>query len=240
MDVVNTPANGDEPADAQTWRVLGICADALSGIENDIVQRLGEECPDLELAGLTYALLHGTAVLLLLGHESNGHHPGLGADLEKRLRDGGRALVKLRVLTNGWLSRQQLGRAADQPLLHVHFRAQDRPGALLDVLDSLGKALKDEPQLSLGPDEWQVWHAQTQIAAGHAVARLTVRLSADHGKIDWLSGTSEEIERKVRTLARRKAAAAAVSVDGAFGGELDTPEDPVISISPIKTPASTP
>jgi hypothetical protein len=240
MDVVNTPANGAEPADAQTWRVLGICGDALSGIENDIVQRLGEECPDLELAGLTYALLHGTAVLLLLGHEPNSYHPGLGADLEKRLRDGGRALAKLRVLTNRWLSRQQLGRAADQPLLHVHFRAQDRPGALLDVLDSLGKALKDEPQLSLGPDEWQVWHAQTQITAGHAVARLTVRLSTHHGEIDWRPGTSEEIERKVRTLARRKAAAAAVSVDGAFGGELDTAEDPVISISPVKTPASTP
>jgi hypothetical protein len=239
MDVVNTPANGDERADAQTWRVLGICADALSGIENDIVQRLGEECPDLELAGLTYALLHGTAVLLLLGHEPNGYHPGLGTDLEKRLRDSGRALVKLRVLTNSWRSRQQLGLAADQPLLQVHFRAQDRPGALLDVLDSLGKALKDEPQLSLGPDEWQVWHAQTQITTGHAVARLTVRLSTDHRKIDWHPGTSEEIERKVRTLARRKAADA-VSVDGAFGGELDTLEDPVIRISPVKTPASTP
>jgi hypothetical protein len=48
--------------DADHWRVMAICANARAGIESDVLSKLGKDQPQLCLAGLTYAVLHGTAI----------------------------------------------------------------------------------------------------------------------------------------------------------------------------------
>lgn len=75
LDVVNSGAAGREKADAQTWHVLAICADARGNIESEILQRLASVRPRFQLIGLTYALLHGTAVIFLLIHEPQPDDP---------------------------------------------------------------------------------------------------------------------------------------------------------------------
>jgi hypothetical protein len=243
MDVVRT-AIMSERADARTWRVLVICADARSNIESDIVQKLGKVRPKLHLVGLTYALLHGTAVVLMLGHElevHTGQEDDLQVKLRSELTSAERvypALPRLRVLVNEWRCQNQLGRAKEYPLLQVHFRSPDRPGALLNVLKSLDKTLDE--LFSLKPDDWRVWHAQTRVTAGHAaLTRLTVRLHTEPWKVQsWGPVTFEEIERKVRAFAVGEEAAASSSSFSPVGDALDAPEDPVISVSLIRVPAA--
>lgn len=230
IDVVGLTENKND----DRWRLLAICGDARSGIESDIIQRLGKERPRLQLAGLTYGLLYGTAVLLLLGHEPDGYgapDSQLQADL-----GGDQALAKVRVLMNEWRSRAQLGDVEQQPLLRVYFRAQDRPGALLDVLRSLGKTLQEDLP-SLPRTKWHVWHARIRVNGRSAETRLTIRVDADARSLDqWTPITCSDIERKIRTLAARDAAAAAQVVNRPFGYESDAPEDPVISIGLIAAP----
>jgi hypothetical protein len=232
MDVVNL--TGNRNGDDYHWRLLGICSDARIGIESDVIQRLGEVRPRLQLAGLTYGLLHGTAVFLMLGHEPDGY---TAPDLELEA-DLGRdqALAKVRVLMNEWRSRAQLGHVKPQPLLRVYFRAQDRPGALLDVLRSLGKTLQ-EGLPTLPRTKWSVWHARIRVSSHAAESRLTIRLDADARSVDkWTPATRNDIERNIRTLAARDAAAAQVA-NSPSGYESDVPEDPVISVSLIKAPS---
>jgi hypothetical protein len=233
-DIDVTSTADKENGDDDRWRLLAICGDARNGIESDIIQRLGEERPRLQLAGLTYGLLHGTAVLLLLGHEPDGYvapDSQLQADLG---RD--QALAKVRVLMNEWRSRAQLGYVEQQPLLRVYFRAQDRPGALLDVLRSLGKTLQEDLP-SLPRTKWHVWHARIRVSGRAADTRLTIRLDADAHSLDkWTRTTCSDIERKIRTLAVRDAAVAAQVVNSPFGYESDAPEDPVIAVGLIAAP----
>ena len=199
LDVAHGPAVRGQSGRARTWRVLTMCTDARSNVESDIMQALARARPRLELTGLEYALLHGTAVVVMLGHEPRG-----GArpdDLETELRRDP-ALAKLRVLVDESLSRNELGDEVDYPLLRVHFRWQDRPGAVLNVLNALSQTLSAEPP-HIQPSDWSISYARTQIAAGRsALARLTLRLHVPPGKLSaWTPATFEEIERKVRTLA---------------------------------------
>jgi hypothetical protein len=195
IDVVNTEADMGESADATSWRVLAICADARSNIETNIVQGLGKVRPQLQLVGLTYARLHGTAVVLLLGYEPKAD-TGQEADLQKELRNDP-ALAKLHVLVNKWQSRYELGLTEKYPLLRLHVRSQDWPGGLLTVLESLGKPLSDSLKLR-EPDSWRVWYAQTLVTDGQvALTKLTVRLHTDPEKIRQCDdGTFEEIDRR--------------------------------------------
>jgi hypothetical protein len=232
IDVVELTDN--HTGDDDRWRLLAICGDARNGIESDIIQRLGEERPRLQLAGLTYGLLYGTAVFLVLGHEPDGYEAPdaqLQADLGKD-----QALAKVRVLMNEWRSRAQLGHVGEEPLLRVYFRAQDRPGALLDVLRSLGKTLQEDLP-SLPRTQWHVWHARIRVSGRAAETRLTIRVGADARSLDkWTPITCSDIERKIRTLAARDAAAAAEVVNSPYGYESDAPEDPVIAVGLIQAP----
>jgi hypothetical protein len=233
MDMISLVTNKADGTGAH-WRVLAICADARSGIEYDIMQRLGKVRPRLHLAGLTYGLLHGTAVALLLGHEPDGH-TAPDADLQLDLRGNDRALAKVDVLINRWRTQAQLGHVKQQPLLRVYFRAQDRPGALLDVLESLGTTLQDNLP-SFKKAKWRVWHAHIRLTGHAAETRLTVRLDTDALNLgEWGPGIFDNIARKVRALAARDAAAAQITA-GSFGYESDVPEDPVITVSLIKAP----
>jgi hypothetical protein len=164
MDVLTLAADKDESPNACNWRVLAICADARSGIEYDIMKKLGGKRKQLQLAGLTYGLLHGTAVVLLLGHEPGSDHvQNSDPNLERDLIEEDGSLAKLHVLVNGWQNREQLGHVNKDPLLQVWLRAPDRPGALLDVLGSLNRALDDK----LPNVDQNVWHAYIRVT-GHA------------------------------------------------------------------------
>ena len=143
LDIVNGyTIEGESPA-TRTWRILAICGDARSNIESDIVHHLAAVRGHFLLAGLPYALLHGTAVMVLVVHEpavdQRGARAGqaarpdqdLAAALEADLREEP-VCAKLRVLLCKPLTRGDLEPAADHsyPMLRVSFSWQDRPGAI--------------------------------------------------------------------------------------------------------------
>jgi hypothetical protein len=123
---------------------------------------------------MNYAVLHGTAVILLLGHQPGGQTP----------RDGGLAArlaanfpaASLLVAIDEWQSAAQLGHEGPEPVLRVHVRSPDRPGTLLDVLNALQPALRAAlPELSAADPS--VWYANLKVTAGQTTsARLTMRL----------------------------------------------------------------
>jgi hypothetical protein len=217
----------DKNEDARTWLVLAICADSRNGIENYILQNLGNE---LRLAGLTYVLLHGKAVMLLVGH-----HPGgrTGWDnLQSTLRNDPKG-ASIEVCVEGWQSRKELGHAGPEPLLRVHIRSPDRPGATLDALDSLREILQATTASpdSIQENDWNVWYARIEVAEGNAgLILLTLRLAVDPRVVE--SWKLEDIERKVRQRAASKAAHAV----GALYDDPSPQEDTVISVKRITWP----
>ena len=236
LDVVNAGADKAAPPGSFVWRNLTICADARSNIERDIIQGIAAVRPELQLAGLTYALIHGMAVVVMLAREHQGdsirHKANIEADLQHVPTLSN---LKLRVLLDKELSNSELEPVGKYPLLRVHFRLQDRPGGLLTVLEALNKALGDQ-QPPIAPGDWSISYARTQAAVGRAaLARLTIRLHTDAQKLK--SWDFEEIERKVRTLVGLQAPGTPHT--NTFGNQLDIPEDPVISVSLITTPAGT-
>jgi hypothetical protein len=141
----------------------------------------------------------------------------------------------VRVLVDKELCRDQLGPVTQYPLLRVRYRWQDRPGAFLNVLNSISRVLSEELP-SIQPDDWSVSYARVQVVTGRiAFGRLTIRLHAAPDKVaGWNVRKVEEIARKVATLAVIEAAAGQPS--GSQLDDLDRPEDPVISIDLIRKP----
>jgi hypothetical protein len=219
-----------------TWRVLVICADARSNIETEIVKSLHDTWPTLEPVALTFGILYGTAVVLLLGHDAAGTSPDEASTQAEAAE--GIAPQRLNVLVNVPRTREQLGQADGHPLLRVHVRSPDRPGELLSVLDALDQALNERIPALRTAGGWQVWHAQTHVTTGQAaLTRMTVRLSAEASDVaSWDPGTIEDIERAVRTTAVSDTAAGHDSVEDP-GTESLGAEDPVISVNVIKMPA---
>ncbi|MGD0374590.1 MAG: hypothetical protein ABSB01_08425 [Streptosporangiaceae bacterium] len=78
------------------------------------------------------------------------------------------------------------------------------------MLDSLGETLLAEAPVALQPDSCNMWLARTMVTDGNAGScRLTVRLSVEPEVVHaWGPAQIEDIERKARMLAARKAAAA--------------------------------
>jgi hypothetical protein len=231
MDVTARSAGSE---DAKTWRVLAICADGRHGIENYILQSLGKE---LRLAGLTYVLLHGKAVMLLVGPQPDRR--AISDDLQSSLHDDRRG-SRIELCVDGWQSRKELGHAGPEPLLLVHIRSPERPGGTLDVLDSLREILKTTAARSDSgqANDWDVWYARIEVAAGHeAHTLLTLRLSVDPQVVqDWKPVKLEEMERKVRRLAASNPARA----DGTLNDNPSPQEDTVISVRPITWPTARP
>jgi hypothetical protein len=219
-----------ESADAKTWRVMAIGADWRGGIESEILNGLDTE---LRLAGLTCARLHGKAVLLVLGHR-----PG-GADGSPAPAPGGDGVT---VYLDTWQSRADLGEAQRNPLLRVHMRTPDRPGATLEILESLRETLQELAPGSLGARDWNVWYARVTLAAGNvALIQLTARLAldpahtrsaaGDHGRLADFS----KIERHALALAADKIAAAR-KAGGSPDPGLDVPVDTVVSVGLVNMP----
>jgi hypothetical protein len=232
LDVVSTGAhNGDGPG-ARTWRAITICSDAWSGIESDIAQGVALMRPPLQLAGLTYGLLHGMAVVVILAHEPPGAPAADRTDIEAKLRHR-LARAKLRVPMNRDLARAELGSAGKFPVLRIHFRWQDRPGALLNVLTALNATLQEPPH-SIEPADWSIMYAQAQVSGGRSVqARVTIRIHNARAA-SWRPADLAEIGQKVQTLAAQEAAAGRPADPG---GRDDPPEDPAISVELIEAPA---
>jgi hypothetical protein len=237
----------DEPPDARTWRVLTICADARSNIESDVIERLACVREHFQLRGLTYGLLHGTAVMVLLIHEPAAD-PGTGVLLGRVVQDGkdraaaleddlrnDPAWAKLRVPVDKQLSRDELGGATRDPypMLRVRFRWQDRPGALLNMIESINEVLTEELP-SLHRQDWSISYASLQVLTGQVAGGwLTIRMHLRAEQISgWDLGRMEEMGRKIEMLATARAAGRQRPRSSGTGlGQL---EDPVISIDRIK------
>ena len=245
LDVVNSGVAGSEKADAQTWHVLAICADARGNIESEILQELASVRPRFQLAGLTYALLHGTSVIFLLVHEPQADDPpGTPAGRVPQPEEDRAAaleadlcaiptLSKVQVLLHEKLSRDQLGRVAHYPLLRIRFRWQDQPQAFLNLLDSLNKVLKEELK-SIEQLGWSVSYARLQVPTGQ-VARgsLAVRLHIPAEAMGyWAPSRMEEIGRRIETAAALAAEKEQVAIFSA--SDSPKPDDPVINIDHIK------
>jgi hypothetical protein len=245
LDIVNDADVGDELPDDPTWRVLTLCADARSNIESDIIEHLACVREHFQLRGLTYALLHGTAVMVLLIHEPAAD-PCAGVVPGRVVQDGenraatladdlraDRAWAKLRVPVDKQLSRHELGDARRYPMLRVRFRWQDRPGALLNMIRSINEVLTEELPLPHEQD-WSVSYASLQVLTGQVAGGwLTIRMHVPAGKVSgWDQARMEEMGRKIETLATARAAGRQRLRSSRTGlGQL---EDPVVSIDRIK------
>jgi hypothetical protein len=235
LDVVaGSGLHRTENASDQTWRLLAICSDWRSAEEIEVLDGLDR---DLQLAGLTTAILHGKLVILLLGHRPGGRG-GHDKPLLVPLGSDGQVIVYL----DKWQSRQQLGEGRGQPLLRVRMRTPDRPGATREVIESLRETLQE---MGLGPltdRDWKVWYTRTVVTAGRAaVIQLTVRLAVNpattpqhHPIKDWGPAEMSQIERRALALAASKMAASGTGSVADLG--LDAPEDTVISVSLITAP----
>lgn len=252
LDLVNGAAIDNEMPTARTWRVLAICADARSKIESDILVNLAKARPDVQLGGLTYALLYGTAVMVLFVHEPPGSKPEPADDSAGKLQaqmQENPGCDKLRVLLSRRLSQDDMEPVVEYayPILHVYFRWQDRPGATLNVLDSISTALREALRRSHGKDspppnhamDWSVSYARLRVLTGQvATARLTIRMHIPEQDIEgWTAERLEETARNIEFLAAAAAAnqaAAARNTPGASADALSAPEEPVVRVDRIK------
>jgi hypothetical protein len=244
LDVSNVQAIMDEPASACTWRMIAVCADARSNVESDIIQHLPFDQSHFQLAHLNYARLHGTAVIVMLVHEMRGGRsvgvlsdgqvshraqgPVMGAESGEEKPPGGQP----RILVDAEVSRDDLGPMMQYPLVRIRYRWQDRPGAFLNVLSSVGEALGDESP-PIEPKNCSVSYARLLVASGRlALGHLTVRIKAPaQGEKEWNPMKKERMGRTIGALAALKAESARAS--GLREDNLGPLEDPVIRIDLI-------
>ena len=151
---------------------------------------------------------------------------------------------KLRVLLSRRLSHADMEPVVEYayPILHVYFRWKDRPGATLNVLDSISTALREALPRSRGKDspspnhgmDWSVSYARLRVLTGQvATARLTIRMHIPEKDIEgWTAERLEETARNIEFLAAA-AAAAGGNTPGTSAAALDAPEEPVVRIDRI-------
>jgi hypothetical protein len=229
LDVSHIPAIQAEPADARTWRMTAICADARSNVENDILQHLPFDPSRFQLAHLNYALLHGTAVAIMLVHEIPGPPAALPDGQAGRFAgpDGRPSLGQPHILIDEETSLRKLGPTPQYPLLRVRYRWRDMPGAFLNVLSSVSDVLASQSPPIRAEN---VSYARLQVATGQvALGYLTMRIHAqDRRKADWNSVRTEQVGRTAGSLAARKAVTALDS-----GLPADSIDNPVIRLDLI-------
>ena len=125
------------------------------------------------------------------------------------------------------------------PMLRMHFRWQDRPGATMNVLTAIGTALR-ETQPAIDGKDWSVSYARLQVITGQvAIARMTLRLhvpwqAVDHWTPDYMEETARKIEYLAAGAAAKQAAQAAGLAPEAGPDVLRAPEEPVVRIDRIR------
>jgi hypothetical protein len=179
----------DEDPGAATWRMVASCAPARSNIDSDIIDQLPFDKSRFQLAHLNYAPVHGMAAIIVLLHDTHGSaenppvnhrvprvQPERGGDPDTTYWNQPGMVV------NGRVSRRELGQFEKCPLLHIRFRWQERPGAFLDILNSIDAVLGSDPPAIHRPRR-SVSYARLYIAAGRtADGDLTIRI---HPPAPW-------------------------------------------------------
>jgi hypothetical protein len=228
--------------DNATWRVMAVTPDWQYGVEHRILSGLDAQ---LRLVGMTYVILYGKAVLLLLGNRANGDH-GLRevgpAQLSGYERDSSASNRRALGYLDKWRHGHEIGTSGDYPLLTVRMRTPDRPGATLQVIEALSDVLRERVPGSLSNDEPNVWYAHVEVASGRvAQIYFTVRLTVDPTRqlpfdrplVMW--GPREYFTVQQNTL--KKTTRRARDQYAALGLRVDAPQDTVISIELIRMQA---
>jgi hypothetical protein len=236
-----------------SYRVLALHASAHIGIEREILRTLAKAEPGLELAAISYAVLHGTSVFLLLGVVP-AQRAAAEADAAARLFRIF-AAVDVHVDIDEIRTGAALGQADDSPLLRVLLRTPDRPGALSDAVDALKDALSrvvpEEREGASGAlghipgrragavatsgDLAGFWHGVLESGAARTTTvRLTRQLPPASDVSDWDDDVLRGIEHRTQLNLTKRAAmrqAGAVGDTNQFGA----PEDAVVDVKLIKS-----
>ncbi|MBV9792743.1 MAG: hypothetical protein JO016_02285 [Actinobacteria bacterium] len=241
LDVSTIPAIVSERDDAHSWRQIAIYADARSNIESELTQCLPEEYQHYQLAHLNYAVLHGTAEIILLLHQpatsptsgtpaaapaasANGRPPSTVAPAG----DYGTATGQPRVVINNEASLRELGPLTQHPMLRIRYRTPDQPGTFLNIVQATREFLEHEsPEISR--EQWSISYARVQVVTGQiALGHLTIRLhGGTQDRERWNSGKLDQMAREVSDGAARLAAAGQkTSPSGSVRGN----RDPVVSV----------
>jgi hypothetical protein len=237
MDAVTRADGIEHKHRGSRWRLMAICADARVGIETDLIQRLAAMDQHMRLAGINYATMHGMAVILLLGCQDASHPIGDPRDLLASLSSAG---TNVAVPVDQWQTCERLGHASRYPLLRVRLRNQDRPGAILDLLNLLGAYLRRGfPSIS-GPIN--TWYAQSEITSGHAAfTRLSAPLPIKDGSAgDWPEAKVQEFRRilaQIENDMRHASIRTAADSPKDSIGEPGLTDEPVISVNFVEAPA---
>ena len=248
LDVSAIPAIADEPDDARTWHQIAIYADARSNIESEITQCLPADYQHYQLAHLNYAVLHGTAEIILLLHKTDwrtsesfarrwaGTLARRWAAPTGRRRAPAAAPEGKTELSGGQphmvidknVSLRQLGPLTQHPLLRIRYRAQDRPGAFLNIVQAIGEFLEKESP-PIPREHWSISFARLQVATGQiALGHLTIRLhDVTQDRQRWNSGKTEQMAREVSA---RAGLLATVGEQAGPPRNPDGTQDPVVRV----------
>ena len=234
LDVLWHKRGCDDERGAATWRIAAIIPNWRLGIEGAVLGSLDSR---LRLVGLTSAILYGKAVVLVLGHRCEGQK-----DLnEPELTEPDGIFASAKYLDE-WQRTAKLGTAREWPLLRVHMRTPDRPGATLRIIESLSSALNQMAEGCLSDDEGSVWYARVVVVSGRvAQIQFTVRLNpvtptAPKPLTSWGRPEYAKIERD----ALDGTASTIGATPESASGRLHSPQDTVVSIALVKTPSSAP
>lgn len=213
------------------YRVLALHATAHIGVERQVFGRLAKTDPDLDLVAITYAILHGTSVFLLLGRV---RRRPLRKDRSDVVAALAAAVSEIGVhvdIDQVWKG-ADLGTAGNAPLLRVLLRTPDRQGALRDVAEALADALPDDCRPPM-----DFWHGVLESgAAPTTTVRLTRQLPPAADLSRWNAGLLRDIEHRTRTGLTRRAAERQARLGG-DGADFGAPEDAVVDIRLIKSGA---
>lgn len=209
--------SGLESRDEEVWTVLVMTAPARPGIETELLGWLASNRPGMRLGGLVSAVLHGTAVLLVLGQPGAGD-PATPVEsaLTAAFRDDD-VLVVERALTGA-----ELGRPGAHPLLRVHLRSRDRPGLIAHLMEGLNQILGRYVSDSTGESHLDPWYVLLQVVeGGTARARMTLRVPDRLGALtQWSPAQWEAAEYEVRRFLAARGAREQQGIG--MGAHLDT------------------
>ena len=226
----------DAETAGRNWRIMAICAPWQIGIESQILTSLD---PHTELVGVQTAILYGRTVVLLLGHRKDGHS-----------RQETRALAawpgQPTIYLDEWQAADDLGTAPSKPVLRVRMRTPDRPGATLDVLESLRDAFSEKARDEISIHDWDVGDAKITVPDGHlAHVNLTIVLPTEADRPlnnpigRWTVREFAEIERRTLMLTAQKMAAIQTATDPLSTG-LHGLSETVIRIELLDVPQTDP
>jgi hypothetical protein len=248
FDVVSAARQQGADSTARTWRMLAICVNTSFGVEHDVLGALAAQAPELQLAAMSHAELHGMDMFLILGRiadgtsvpDGSGRHDGAGHDGAGRDRGlehalAGRAKAPtLRVVLDEWRTAEELGFANPGPLLRVDVRTRDAPGTLQVVMEALDRALRKQLP-ALPRADTMDWRVVLQTGAGRsALARLTVGLPVPAEDVrDWPPARWHDVARDTRTSTVGTVADSVADRAGT-GGDFGVPEDMVVTVRLVK------